>query len=101
MKSFQAHTQVRMPTVALIGVSSGKMTCQNVVHTLAPSISGGLLELLRDRLQVAGVDEDVERQPVDDVEQDEPDLLSRPSSAVCFATGSMMTGNGTNSAEMK
>ena len=30
-----------------------------------------------------------------------PTWLSSPSSAVCFATGSMRIGNGTNRAEMK
>ena len=37
MKSFHAHTQVRMPTVAFIGVSSGKMICRNTRHVDAPS----------------------------------------------------------------
>ena len=37
MKSFHAQTQVRMPTVAFIGASSGKMTVQNTPHVDAPS----------------------------------------------------------------
>ena len=36
-KSFHAHRQVRMPTVAFIGDSSGKMIFQNTVQVLAPS----------------------------------------------------------------
>ena len=38
MKSFHAHTQVRMPTVAFIGTSSGKITFQNTRQVDAPSM---------------------------------------------------------------
>lgn len=38
-KSFQAHRQVRMPTVAFIGASSGKITRQKVPQVEAPSIA--------------------------------------------------------------
>ena len=72
-KSFQAHRQVRMPTVAFIGASSGKITFQKMPHVDAPSIVGGLLQLTRDRVDVGGEDEDVEREPVDDVQQDQAD----------------------------
>ena len=101
MKSFHAHTHVMIPTVALIGPSSGKMTRQNVVHTLRAVGECGLLQLLGDRLQVAHVHEDVERQPVHHVEQDEAERLSMRKNAVCLTTGSMMIGNGTNRAATK
>ena len=38
-KSFQAHRQVRMPTVAFMGDSSGKMIRQKICQREAPSIA--------------------------------------------------------------
>ena len=38
-KSFHAHRQVRIPTVAFIGDSSGKMTDQKIFQREAPSIA--------------------------------------------------------------
>ena len=38
MKSFHEARNAKMPTVALIGASSGKISCQNVCHVVAPSM---------------------------------------------------------------
>ena len=38
MKSFQEARNAKMPTVALMGASSGKISCQNVCHVEAPSM---------------------------------------------------------------
>ena len=101
MKSFHAQTQVRMPTVAFIGMSSGKMIRPEDPPCRCPVDPRGLFELDRDRADVRGVDEDVQRQAVDRVQDDQPGLVVQAEDAVCLTSGSMMIGNGMNSAARK
>ena len=100
-KSFQAHSAVRMPIVALIGLISGKMIFQKIFHVLAPSTraasssDGGI-----ERMKPVAMNRFVPKPSVM-YSRIRPNWLSKCQAPICLAIGSITTGNGTNIAAMK
>ena len=100
-KSFQAHSAVRMAMVALIGLISGKMMVQKMRHVDAPSIrAASSSETGIARMKPVAMNRFVPR-PSTVYRMIRPTWLSRCREPICFAIGSMTTGNGTNMAAMK
>ncbi len=100
-KSFHAHRQVRIPTVAFMGPSRGNTMRQNVVHALAPSTAAASSSSLGRDCRYPTYTKMLKPRPYTTYRKISPPWLSRCSVEVCFTTGSMMIENGTKRADTK